>query len=189
MNQAEAKLKVLEAVLQLFRVQGLKFTMDDVASQVGMSKKTIYLLFHDKEELLYQMVDYCFHSIKESEQAVLHSSRSTPDKIRAILGAMPDRYSDIDFRQLYILREKYPRIYHHVEERLENDWEPTIRLLEQGIAEGSIRPIKIPIFKMMLEAAIEQFFRRNVLIEHELSYTDGLNEVVTILIDGILTKK
>ncbi len=189
MNQEEAKLKILEAVFQLFQKQGLKFTMDDVASSVGMSKKTIYLLFHDKEELLYQMVDFCFRSIKESEQKVLASSLPTPDKLKALLGAMPDRYADLDLRQLYVLRDKYPRIYHHLEERLETDWEPTIQLLKDGMAEGCIREVNIPIFKMMLEASIEHFFQRDVLLEHDITYANGLNEVVSILVDGIIISK
>ncbi len=189
MNQTEAKQKILEAVLQLFQKQGLKFTMDDVASSVGMSKKTIYQLFHDKEQLLYNMVDFCFLSIKQSEQDVLQSDLSIPDKIRAILGAMPERYLDIDFRQLYVLKDRYPKIYRHVEERLENDWEPTIQLLQQGMEEGCVRSFNIFIFKLMLESAISQFFQKNVLLEHNLTYTEGLQEVVSILVDGILIKE
>lgn len=188
MNREEAKLKVLEAVLQLFRRQGLKFTMDDVVAAVGMSKKTIYVLFHDKEELLYEMVDYCFQSIKEEERDVLNAPLPTLAKIRALLGAMPEHYADIDFRQLYVLKDKYPRIYHRVKERLESDWEPTIRLLQQGMDEGCVRPFSIPIFKMILETSIEQFFQHDVLIENGLSYTEGLNEVVNILVDGISVK-
>ncbi len=70
--------------------------------------------------------------------------------------------------------------------RLENDWEPTINLLKEGIKEGSIRPINIPIFKVMLEAAIEQFFQRDVLMENRMTYNEGLAEVVSILVDGIV---
>ena len=51
--------------------------------------------------------------------------------------------------------------------------------------EGVIRPIKIPIMKMMLEASLEQFFRRDVLVENRISYQEGLDEVVAILMNGI----
>jgi hypothetical protein len=43
---------------------------------------------------------------------------------------------------------------------LETGWESTIELIEKGIAEGVIRPIKIPILKMMLESSLEQFFSK-----------------------------
>ena len=36
---------------------------------------------------------------------------STVEKIRAILGVMPDSYKDINFAKLYLLKEKYPEIY------------------------------------------------------------------------------
>jgi hypothetical protein len=40
----------------------------------------------------------------------------------------------------------------------------------------------------MLEAAIEQFFQRDVLIVNQISYQDALDEVVEILMDGIIAK-
>ena len=76
-------------------------------------------------------------------------------------------------------------MYAKIEERLENGWEITIDLLERGMKEGVIRPIKIPIMKMMLEASLEQFFRRDVLVENRISYQEGLDEVVAILMNGI----
>lgn len=189
MRETESKQRILDATLRIFNEKGLKFTMDDIAKEVGMSKKTIYTVFDDKEDLFYQMADYTFDSIKEAEAAVLGDPElSTVDKIRRVLGVMPDRYRDIDLRKLYVLRDKFPTIYARVRERLESDWEPTIRLLQQGIDEGVLRPFSIPIFKVMLEAAIEQFFQRDVLIENHLTYYQGLDEVVGILVDGIVAK-
>ena len=73
-----------------------------------------------------------------------------------------------------------------MELRLETGWEPTIQLIETGMAEGSIRPVPICLVKMMLEASIEQFFQRDVLIINGISYNEALEEVVDILVDGIL---
>ena len=72
-----------------------------------------------------------------------------------------------------------------MEERLETGWEGTIALLQQGMEEGVIRPVKVPIVKMMFEAALEQFFQRDILIQNKISYVDALQEVVDILVDGI----
>jgi AcrR family transcriptional regulator len=164
--------------------------MDDIASLLGMSKKTIYTVFKDKESLFLAMVDCIFDSIKESEaQLMADESLSTKEKIRKILGVMPESYMDIDFRQLYMLRDKYPSTYKRVEERLESGWENTIALIEQGMEEGIIRKVKIPIVKMMLEAALEHFFARDILIQNNMTYVEGLNEVVDILMDGIVCKQ
>ncbi len=186
----ELRNSIIEGTILVFNEKGLKFTMDDIAKQLGISKKTIYTVFSDKEALFFAIVDYMFDSVKACEQQILEdNSLSTLDKIRKLLGAMPEAYKDIDFRQLYILKDKYPQIYHKVEERLETGWEASIQLLEQGISEGVIRPVPIPIIKTMLESALEQFFQRDILLRHNLSYTDALNEVVKIIVDGIACKE
>ena len=182
----DLKETILEGTIQVFNEKGLKFTMDDIAELLKISKKTIYKVFKDKEDLFFAMVDYMFDSIKASEREVLEDENlSTVEKIHKILGVMPEVYKDVDFRQLYLLKGKYPQIYKQVELRLETGWEMTIGLIEQGIEEGCIIPVKIPILKMMLEASLEQFFQRDILIRNEISYTDALNEVVNILMEGI----
>ena len=95
---------ILEGTIKAFNEKGLKFTMDDVAKILGMSKKTIYTVFRDKESMFLAMVDYMFDSIKESEQQIVEDDAlSTVEKIRRILGVIPESYRDVDFRQLYLL--------------------------------------------------------------------------------------
>lgn len=180
------KTQILEGTLDVFNKKGIKFTMDDVAKELQISKKTIYTIFDDKESMFLSMVDFLFDGIKESEAKVLQDdSLSTVEKIKCIMGVMPDSYRNVDFRQLYMLKSKYPAIYERVEERLETGWEDTISLLELGMQEGVIRPVNIAIVKMMMEAALEQFFQRDILVQNELSYVEALESVVAIIVDGI----
>lgn len=182
----QLKERILAATIRVFNRKGLKLTMDDLAEELSMSKKTIYTVFTDKQALFAEMVDYCFDKIKESERMVMEdASLPTVEKLRKVLGVMPEGYQEIDLRQIYPLKNKYPDIYRKVEERLENGWEQVIELLRRGMAEGSIRKVSIPLFKMIFEAALEQFFQRDILVVNELSYTQALNEVVCILVDGI----
>ncbi|MGN0428239.1 MAG: TetR/AcrR family transcriptional regulator [Agathobacter sp.] len=184
------KEKILEATIKVFNQKGLKFTMDDIAKELSMSKKTIYTVFSDKDSLFGEMVDYCFDKIKESEARILSADDlSTVEKIRKILGVLPESYADIDFRQLYLLKDKYPKIYRKVEERLESGWEGTIALLNQGMEEGVIRPVNVFLVKTMLEATLEQFFQRDILIANQISYKNALDEVVGIITDGITARK
>ena len=183
------KEKILEATIKVFNEKGLKFTMDDIASELSMSKKTIYTVFRDKESMFLQMVDYCFDKIKEGEARILSDpTMSTVDKIRAILCVLPEGYADVDFAQLYLLKDKYPRIYRKMEERLETGWEGTIALIKKGMDEGVIRPMNVIILKTMLEATLEQFFQRDVLVMNKIGYKDALDETVRILVDGIAVK-
>ncbi len=189
MVKAELRKTILNGTMEVFNQKGLKFTMDDIAKQLGISKKTIYKVFNDKEEMFLNMVDYLFDQIKASEEEVMKDqSMTTLDKIRKILGVMPDSYRDIDLRKLYELKDKYPNTYKRVEERLESGWENTLSLLEQGIKEGVIRPLPLCLVKMMLEASLEQFFQRDVLIVNNLSYGEALDCVVDILVNGIAVK-
>ena len=182
----ELKETILEGTIVAFNQKGLKFTMDDVARELSMSKKTIYAVFDDKESLFLTMVDYIFDKIKDSERRVLEDgSLSTLEKIRRILGVMPEGYREVDLRQLYALRDKFPAIYARVEQRLENGWESTISLMARGVEEGVIRPVSIPLVKMMLEASLEQFFQRDILIQNHMNYVDALEQVVDILVNGI----
>ena len=48
-----------------------------------------------------------------------------------------------------------------------------------------IRKVSIPIVKVMMEASLEQFFQRDILIRNGLTYQEALTEVVDILMSGM----
>lgn len=180
------KQKIMEAAIGEFNKKGLKFTMDDVSKSLSMSKKTLYTVFEDKEALFFEMVDTCFDAIKESERAVLaDESLDIVEKIRRIMIVLPDRYVNLDLRQIYSLREKYPKIYKKLEKRLESDWEPTIQLLEQAMEEGKIKKVSVPVLKTMVEGSIELFLGRDVLIKNNMEYKEALDKMMDIIMDGI----
>jgi hypothetical protein len=54
--------------------------------------------------------------------------------------------------------------------------------------EGTLRPVPIPLVKLMLEAVLEQFFQRDILVQNGLTYQQALNEVVDVLLFGIESK-
>lgn len=190
MTESELKQEIIKKASLLFNQDGLKFTMDDLARELHISKKTIYKIIPDKKSLFNMMVDDIFDSIKQEERNSLEDENSsTLEKLRRTLGAMPEEYYNINFQNLNVLKEKYPKIYAHVEQRLETGWEQTIELLEMAMEEGVIRRISIPIFKTMFQATIEQFFQRDVLVENQIPYQEALQEVVSIMIDGIVIPK
>jgi AcrR family transcriptional regulator len=189
MTDTELREEILKTALVLFNEKGLKFRMDDIANELHISKKTIYKIIPDKKTLFDQMVDTIFDSVKEEERLMLEDeSASTMEKLTKTLGAMPDQYYNINFQNLYVLKEKYPKIYAHVQERIETGWEQTIALLEKGMEEGVIRKISIPLFKTMYQATLEQFFQRDILVENGISYMDALEEVVTLMVEGIVAR-
>ncbi|MBQ1459667.1 MAG: TetR/AcrR family transcriptional regulator [Oscillospiraceae bacterium] len=186
-NVPELREKILEATLPLFNAQGLKFTMDELARSLGMSKKTIYAVFPDKRTLLEALADHGFDFIRSSKDRLLEDeSLPYTEKLRLVLGTLTEKYESIDLSRLHDLREKYPTVYDRVAQRLESGWESTVALLEQGIAGGQLRPFQIPIFKVMMESTLEQFFQSDVLLRSGLSYKQALDQVVDILLRGII---
>ena len=63
--------KILIGTIQVFNKKGLKLTMDDVADELKISKKTIYKEFTSKEEMFETMADYVFDNIKVREEEIL----------------------------------------------------------------------------------------------------------------------
>ena len=52
--------KIINQTIQLFQAKGLKFTLDELASELRISKKTIYQYFPSKEAILNEVVEYGF---------------------------------------------------------------------------------------------------------------------------------
>lgn len=130
----ELKQKILETAIVVFNQKGMKFTMDDLARQLEISKKTIYTVFLNKEELLYGMVDYMFDSIKESERAIVEDgSLSLIEKIRSILVVLPAGYRELDFSQLYQMVSGYRKVF-----TAPTDWKGKhVVLTFEGVAHDS----------------------------------------------------
>lgn len=187
MEENELRIRIIETALDEFNGKGIHFTMDQIAKRLGISKKTIYTVFEDKESLIYAGVEHGFAMIKRSEVAILkNDSLSTVDKIRRVLIVLPDRFRDIDFRQIYGMTDTYPEVFNKIVEKINTGWEPTIQLIEQGIREGKIRKISIPVFRVMVEASIKSFISSKELIESDISYEEALEDMIDILMEGIV---
>ena len=174
--------------MQLFRQQGLHFTMQQVAEPLHISKKTIYTVYPSKEALLLDMVDHAFAEIHHCKQKILAGSGTLQEKLRAVIIAMPTEYAALDLQQMNLLDEKYPRVAARVREHLETGWEPTLALLEQAMGEGVIRRVSLPVLQRMISASIEDFLADRTLDAQGISYTDALDEMISILLEGLLVR-
>ena len=86
--------------MQLFRQQGLHFTMQQVAEPLHISKKTIYTVYPSKEALLLDMVDHAFAKIHRCKQEILAGGGTLQEKLRAVINAIPAEYAALDLRQM-----------------------------------------------------------------------------------------
>jgi AcrR family transcriptional regulator len=186
----ELKERVIDAVVEEFNEKGLKFTMDDLAKRLGISKRTLYTVVKDKESLFLEMVDCVFGEIKESERKIAENPNlEVMEKLKQILIVLPEKYKTIDFHQLYDLKTKFPPIYTKIENRIETDWDLTFQIMQQAMDEGKLRRISKPVFQAIFSGTIEYYLSRSVLIDNQISYEEGLEQLLDILIYGVIENR
>ena len=167
--------------MELFRRDGLRFTMQQAAAMMHISKKTIYAVYPSKEALLLDMVDDAFTRIHARKQCILDGPGTLAEKLRAVIIALPEEYTALDLQQMDLLDEKYPRVAARVREHLETGWEP-------AMGEGVIRRVSLPVLQRMISASIEDFLADRTLDAQGISYTDALDEMISILLEGLLVR-
>jgi len=138
----DVKERIQERASELFRKYGVKsITMDDIASQLGISKKTIYQYFADKEELVHSVIDQkikesqgdCTCSISDAENAI-HEQFLVQDKFL-------EHLSELNPVALHDMEKFHPSAYEKFA-RHRNTFirEMVEKNLRKGIDEGLYRP-------------------------------------------------
>ena len=107
-NELRTRLRAVG--MELFRRDGLRFTMQQAAAMMHISKKTIYAVYPSKEALLLDMVDDAFTRIHARKQRILDGPGTLAEKLRAVIIALPEEYTALDLQQMDLLDEKYPRV-------------------------------------------------------------------------------
>lgn len=186
MNKEQVRSKILAGSLVTLKTRGARFTMDELARYLSMSKKTIYRIFPDKESILADLVDDVFDRVaREQEMILCDRNLSTLGKLEGIFCVLPAEARGINFADLFCYRGKYPKPYERIEARIESNWEPTFRLIHEGINEGSIRPVNPHVIKIIYESAIESLLYGRNLAEMDLDYNEALEEMAAVIIHGI----
>jgi AcrR family transcriptional regulator len=79
----EPQEKILKISLELFFKNGIKrITMDDIAKELGMSKKTIYHYYKEKDDLVNQL---CIVEMKKQEEIFKNIEKQSIDPIHEII--------------------------------------------------------------------------------------------------------
>lgn len=185
----QARQKCIDCAIQLCSSQGLDFTMSQLAARLGMSKKTLYVLFDSKEALLLAVVDAMFDAVKADEAKILaRQDLSLADKVRQLVVVLPDSYKNLDWSRLQGVEEKYPAVYGRIRQRLESEWEPTLELLRQGMEQGELRPFQPGLLRAVVEGAMEHFLSSDALQREGIGYVQALDGMMDLLMEGILAK-
>lgn len=161
-----AKERILQKAYELFFRYGVRsVSMDDIAAQLGMSKKTLYQYFTDKEEL----VDAALSSfLEDNRRQCLSDKQKADNAIHEVLLAfdmMQEMFSNMNPSIVFDLEKYHPavskKIQHHKQVFL---YQVIKQNLERGIKEELYRPdinvdviAKFRIESMMLAFNTEVF--------------------------------
>ncbi|MBI5382206.1 MAG: TetR/AcrR family transcriptional regulator [Opitutae bacterium] len=183
--------RIVQAALhRLFSVGYSALTMDELAHELGMSKKTLYLHFPSKDALLGAVIDSLVVSLRAQLDAVLEApDRSFIQKLCGVVdvvGGTMAKASPAMFRDL----QRYaPAIYQRIED-IRQETIPYVfgRLIRAGIAEGKVRPDLDPAFatEFWLQA-IRGLIQPAVLDRTQLTIRQTLEKAIGLFFGGLLT--
>ena len=94
-NELRTRLRAVG--MELFRRDGLRFTMQQAAAMMHISKKTIYAVYPSKEALLLDMVDYCAaHDVTDFSRGVLQPRLDSLKLIPYVHKGYVGRFQSVD---------------------------------------------------------------------------------------------
>ncbi len=187
----EVKERIIKKATEMFFRYGVKsVTMDDISRELGISKKTLYLHFADKDELVYQMFS-CEMEHDECEWQDLQSEY--PNVIERLLKEnelMRDSFKDMNPSLLHDIKRFHPRTWDSFEQHKKGFLLEQAKLtLQEGIKEGYFRAdIQIDILAVLRIEQIELGFSTH-LFPANTSILDIQLIFMDHFIRGILTKK
>ena len=104
--------KILEKSNELFLNLGFKsVTMDEIASSLGVSKKTLYKYFSNKTALIDAVTEYMFNTICCSIDTICAQELNPIDELFHIKRVVTEHLKDEKSSPLYQLQKYYPKIY------------------------------------------------------------------------------
>lgn len=135
------KEKIIAKATDLFLKLGFKsVTMDDIAGEMCISKKTIYKYFCNKELLIAETTEIVHKAIHQSIDAIVEKNHNAIEENFEIRKMFKEMFKSGDTSPAYQLKKHYPEIYDAVMSREINECNAVFKQnIEQGIQQGLYR--------------------------------------------------
>lgn len=190
MAEVTEKEKILYFTHAKFITEGFyKTTMDEIARDLQMSKKTIYKHFDSKEELLENVCGMRMNLMEEFLDEVADSSDDAITKFLRVLNkqkSMSMNCSPVWFRDLEVhaphLSKEFARV------RQEKVTKIMSKLLEQGKKEKVVEHVPVDIIITALNGAIEAVTHADFVLNSKYSFHEAMRITAEIFFNGFLTE-
>lgn len=169
--------KIIEEALRLYEIQAFKFTMDEIAKNLTISKKTIYKYFKTKELLIIECIDVVFQDIYEEHRSIIEEDLEPLKKLKKILAVYPSIY-DIENLNMEELNN-FPGAIKRIEFHLNSNWETTFQILQQCKALKLVKEIDNNYFRIIMVGVFRSCLQ-------EENHHEVLEKCIEYIFQGIL---
>ncbi|MEI6047685.1 MAG: TetR/AcrR family transcriptional regulator [Bacteroidota bacterium] len=183
--------RIIEGAAELFRTYGIKsVTMDSLANHLGMSKRTIYEVFSDKDELLIGVLKWMTEMQKKLVNRVLNDSENAIVAIFKLLEISMNHFQEMSPAFQADIKKYHHEVLMNKADKCEMpDYSNNIQLIERGIKEELFREEINPdlanrcLYSMVRSIMdqdlypFDQFSRREVVKNTFISYLRGISAV------------
>lgn len=179
------KERILESVSKLVNQYGVKrFTVDDIARDLGISKKTIYKYFKGKDDIISELIR---SSLEDNINSTLEAVEKEDTIIGRLNAALLSHHKyPLPLDVLEGIQKYYPSDWERIEEQLRFKLKLVRDIIRQGIDSGRIRKdINIEVLCLMLEKSTSAILEYKFLVDNDLNVNNALREIEKILIYGI----
>ena len=186
------KSKILEHSAKLFLKYGIKtITMDDIANDLGISKRTLYDNFESKESIIGQIVNFHIENEKKAFEQILNSSKNAIDMMIKLSNFIFHMYSKLHPSVMTDLKKSYSGIWECIEGFHSESIREIIEInLRQGIKELVYRPEIDPVVLSLLYVKQLQLFsdEENIHLEKK-SKSEVIQQFFEYNMYGIMSAK
>ncbi len=169
MGQTE---RIIQGGEELFLHAGIKsVTMDDIARHLGMSKKTIYHFFSDKNELVIALVKKKLEEDECQIQSIIQNSENVIEEMINMMKCSEEIFSRINPIVIHDMQKYHPDAWAEFQKFKANVLVKTLeQLLTKGIQQGFIRPdADVKILAKMRVNQVEMGFNTSIFPVAEFS--------------------
>lgn len=133
--------KIIHKSVELFLNLGFKsVTMDDIANEMGISKKTIYVHFPNKTKLVETVTFTLFETICNGIDGICSTSNNPIEELYAIKMFVMQHLNNEKTSPQYQLKKYYPQIYDILKSKQFDKMQDSVsESLQQGVNTGVFR--------------------------------------------------
>lgn len=131
---------VFENTKNILLQRGVKgWNMDDLAKECGMSKRTLYKIIGNKEDLLYRCYEETFSSYTENFKKFLQQDEDYYLLLDSLADQIVSRIDEYVIASSKTIRTEYPQISKMIEDKIDVHHELIIKFFEEGINKNLFR--------------------------------------------------